>query len=58
MPGSPGSRTGRPPAQRTVRRPAPRRTEPENPLRRVFTRLQRAWDRPLTAYYLIAGGSA
>ncbi|MBT2412160.1 putative lipid II flippase FtsW [Streptomyces sp. ISL-12] len=58
MPGSPGSRTGRPPAQRTVQRPAARRTTPENPVLRLYTRLQRAWDRPLTAYYLIAGGSA
>ncbi|MFK0115925.1 putative lipid II flippase FtsW [Streptomyces sp. NPDC090994] len=58
MPGSPGSRTGRPPAQRTVQRPAARRTAPENPVLRLYTRLQRAWDRPLTAYYLIAGGSA
>ncbi|MDX3310314.1 putative lipid II flippase FtsW [Streptomyces sp. NPDC054884] len=54
----PGSRTGRPPVQRTVRRPSgasrPRR---DNPLRRLHARVQKAWDRPLTAYYLIFGGS-
>ncbi|WP_328435029.1 putative lipid II flippase FtsW [Streptomyces sp. NBC_00425] len=54
----PGSRTGRPPVQRTVRRPAgasrPRRG---NPVRRLHARVQKAWDRPLTAYYLIFGGS-
>ncbi|MFF6801598.1 putative lipid II flippase FtsW [Streptomyces sp. NPDC012616] len=53
-----GSRTGRPPVQRTVRRPAgasrPRR---DNPVRRLHARVQKAWDRPLTAYYLIFGGS-
>ncbi|MEU8710607.1 MULTISPECIES: putative lipid II flippase FtsW [unclassified Streptomyces] len=53
----PGSRTGRPPVQRAVRRPAAPRTSRENPLRRLHTRLNRAWDRPLTAYYLILGGS-
>ncbi|MFD9394555.1 putative lipid II flippase FtsW [Streptomyces sp. NPDC060000] len=54
----PGSRTGRPPVQRTVRKPAdasrPRR---DNPVRRLYTRVHKAWDRPLTAYYLIFGGS-
>ncbi|MEH0543777.1 putative lipid II flippase FtsW [Streptomyces sp. B21-105] len=54
----PGSRTGRPPVQRTVRRPSgasrPRR---DNPVRRLHARVQKAWDRPLTAYYLIFGGS-
>ncbi|MFG2571897.1 putative lipid II flippase FtsW [Streptomyces sp. NBC_00704] len=54
----PGSRTGRPPVQRTVRRPAaPSRSGRDNPLRRLHTRLRKAWDRPLTAYYLIFGGS-
>jgi cell division protein FtsW len=53
----PGSRTGRPPVQRTVRRPAASRAPRENPVRRLHTRLRRAWDRPLTAYYLIFGGS-
>lgn len=53
----PGSRTGRPPVQRAVRRPATPSTSRENPLRRLHTRLNRAWDRPLTAYYLILGGS-
>ncbi|MGX1130054.1 cell division protein FtsW [Streptomyces glaucescens] len=51
----PGSRTGRPPVQRRVVRPstAPR----ENPVVGFYTRTRRAWDRPLTAYYLILGGS-
>ncbi|MFJ9349664.1 putative lipid II flippase FtsW [Streptomyces sp. NPDC101237] len=53
----PGSRTGQPPVQRAVRRPAVSRTSRDNPLRRLRTRLNRAWDRPLTAYYLILGGS-
>ncbi|MBQ0830497.1 putative lipid II flippase FtsW [Streptomyces tagetis] len=56
----PGSRTGRPPVQRAVRRPSaarPARPGQENALRRLHTRLRRAWDRPLTAYYLILGGS-
>ncbi|MFE9168421.1 putative lipid II flippase FtsW [Streptomyces kebangsaanensis] len=57
MPGSPGSRTGGPPAQRTVKRPAAVRTARENPLRNLIVRVRRAWDRPLTAYYLILGGS-
>ncbi|GAA4814651.1 putative lipid II flippase FtsW [Streptomyces ziwulingensis] len=54
----PGSRTGRPPARRAVRRPAAPGPAPQNPVVRLHTRLQRAWDRPLTAYYLILGGSA
>ncbi|MEW2132796.1 putative lipid II flippase FtsW [Streptomyces sp. NPDC005435] len=53
----PGSRTGRPPVQRAARRPAPRPSAPENPLRRLRNRARKAWDRPLTAYYLILGGS-
>ncbi|MBK3628582.1 putative lipid II flippase FtsW [Streptomyces sp. MBT49] len=54
----PGSRTGRPPVQRAVRRPAAAsRTRRDNPVRRLHTRLRKAWDRPLTAYYLIFGGS-
>jgi cell division protein FtsW len=60
MSGSPGSRTGRPPAQRTVRRPAaPRAPGPsrDTPVRSLYHRAQKAWDRPLTAYYLILGGS-
>ncbi|MBC2904479.1 putative lipid II flippase FtsW [Streptomyces cupreus] len=51
------SRTGRPPAQRAVRRPATPRPPRENPLLRLYTRAKKAWDRPLTAYYLILGGS-
>ncbi|WP_437030656.1 putative lipid II flippase FtsW [Streptomyces sp. enrichment culture] len=53
----PGSRTGGPPVART--RPAdagrPRR---ENPVLAFHLRARRAWDRPLTAYYLILGGSS
>ncbi|MGY4975887.1 putative lipid II flippase FtsW [Streptomyces sp. 900105755] len=52
-----GSRTGRPPVQRAVRRPVAPRASQGNPLRRFYTRANRAWDRPLTAYYLILGGS-
>lgn len=52
-----GSRTGRPPVQRAVRRPVAPRASRDNPLQRFYTRAHRAWDRPLTAYYLILGGS-
>jgi cell division protein FtsW len=52
-----GSRTGRPPVQRAVRRPVAPRASRDNPLRRFYTRAHRTWDRPLTAYYLILGGS-
>ncbi|MFF8944935.1 putative lipid II flippase FtsW [Streptomyces sp. NPDC014864] len=54
----PGSRTGRrPPVQRAAGRPATPRTPREHPLRRFLIRARKAWDRPLTAYYLIFGGS-
>ncbi|CAL9399095.1 putative peptidoglycan glycosyltransferase FtsW [Streptomyces sp. enrichment culture] len=53
----PGSRTGRPPVQRAVKRPAAPGPSRENALLRLHTRARRAWDRPLTAYYLILGGS-
>src|SRR4051795_664592 len=53
----PSSRTGRPPVQRAARRPAVSRPSRENPVQRLYTRLRKAWDRPLTAYYLIMGGS-
>ncbi|MFH8804697.1 putative lipid II flippase FtsW [Streptomyces sp. NPDC017936] len=54
----PGSRTGRPPVQRPARRrPATSRPVRDNPVRRLHTRARKAWDRPLTAYYLIFGGS-
>ncbi|MFG2473304.1 putative lipid II flippase FtsW [Streptomyces fagopyri] len=52
-----GSRTGRPPAQRAPRRPAAARPARDNPLGRLVTRARKAWDRPLTAYYLILGSS-
>ncbi|WP_128377677.1 putative lipid II flippase FtsW [Streptomyces cavernae] len=51
------SRTGRPPAPRASGRSATPRTPGENPVRRLVLRARRAWDRPLTAYYLILGGS-
>ncbi|MFC8199809.1 putative lipid II flippase FtsW [Streptomyces sp. NPDC057298] len=53
----PSSRTGRPPVQRAPRRPAGPRPPRDNPVRRLYGRARRAWDRPLTAYYLILGGS-
>ncbi|MDT0569717.1 putative lipid II flippase FtsW [Streptomyces sp. DSM 3412] len=53
----PSSRTSRAPLQRVTRRPPVSRPPRENPLRRLHTRARRAWDRPLTAYYLILGGS-
>ncbi|PKW07251.1 cell division-specific peptidoglycan biosynthesis regulator FtsW [Streptomyces sp. 1222.5] len=53
----PSSRTGRPPVQRASRRPAVSRPARENPVQRFYGRAKRAWDRPLTAYYLILGGS-
>ncbi|MEU0006319.1 putative lipid II flippase FtsW [Streptomyces sp. NPDC006314] len=52
-----GSRTGRPPVQRAARRPPAPRLPRENPVQRLYTRARKAWDRPLTAYYLIVGGS-
>ncbi|MFE1885837.1 putative lipid II flippase FtsW [Streptomyces diastatochromogenes] len=51
------SRTGRPPVQRAAKRPAAPRPPGENPFLRLYTRAHKAWDRPLTAYYLILGGS-
>ncbi|MFF8019893.1 putative lipid II flippase FtsW [Streptomyces sp. NPDC007896] len=52
------SRTGRPPVQRAPRRPAGRPRPPrDNPLRLLYLRAHKAWDRPLTAYYLIFGSS-
>ncbi|MEZ3178506.1 putative lipid II flippase FtsW [Streptomyces pimonensis] len=53
-----GSRTGRPPVQRAVRRPVVPGPPGENPFHALVTRARRAWDRPLTSYYLILGGSA
>lgn len=53
-----GARTRRPPVPR--RAPAPRRPPrlpggEGGPLGRAYRRARRAWDRPLTAYYLIMG---
>lgn len=53
----PSSRTGRPPVQRAVRRPPAPRPPRDNAVTRAYTRARRAWDRPLTAYYLVLGGS-
>ncbi|MET8780991.1 putative lipid II flippase FtsW [Streptomyces sp. NPDC004589] len=48
-------------SSRAVQRPAGRPTGPrssrDNPAGRLVARARRAWDRPLTAYYLILGGS-
>lgn len=52
------SRTGRPPARRAPRPPAVPRPARRNTVRTLHTRARRAWDRPLTAYYVIFGGSA
>ncbi|PWI05049.1 putative lipid II flippase FtsW [Streptomyces sp. NWU339] len=54
----PSSRTGRPPAPRAPRPPAAPRPARRNTVRTLHTRVRRAWDRPLTAYYVILGGSA
>ncbi|MCD9874140.1 putative lipid II flippase FtsW [Streptomyces guryensis] len=53
----PGSRTGRPPVQGAVRRPAASGPARDNAVRRLYLNAKRALDRPLTAYYLIMGGS-
>ncbi|MGW5199655.1 putative lipid II flippase FtsW [Streptomyces spiralis] len=58
MAASPGSRTGRPPVRGAGARPAAGRNPPDNPVRRLVTRARKAWDRPLTAYYVILGGSS
>jgi cell division protein FtsW len=42
--------------QRAARRPAARPAG-DSPLRGLYLRLRRVWDRPLTAYYLIFGSS-
>lgn len=54
-----GALAGRPrkaPERKPAASGAPRPTR-DNPLRRLFERLRRAWDRPLTAYYVILGAS-
>jgi cell division protein FtsW len=43
--------------QGASRRPAAARPTRENPVQGLFRRARKAWDRPLTAYYLILGGS-
>ncbi len=52
------ARTSRPPLQRVTRRPPVPRPPRDNPVRRLHTRVRKAWDRPLTAYYVILGGSS
>ncbi|MBD9731379.1 putative lipid II flippase FtsW [Streptomyces sp. H28] len=54
----PGSRTGRPPVARVSRPATGTRPRRENAVLAFYRRAHRAWDRPLTAYYLILGGSA
>ncbi len=51
----PERRVGRPPAPR--RAPAPRPVPRWVPLGGLVGRVRRAWDRPLTAYYVILGSS-
>ncbi|OAH15587.1 putative lipid II flippase FtsW [Streptomyces jeddahensis] len=51
------SSSSRAPAKRAPVRPAPPRPPRENPLQRLHTQARRAWDRPLTAYYVILGSS-
>lgn len=59
------ARSAKPPtARRTTRQPAPvrppqRPRAPRGPLgfKRLYAQARRTWDRPLTAYYLILGGS-
>ena len=46
-----GAPAARPPEKRWPGRPA------SAPLRRLYTQARRAWDRPLTAYYVILGAS-
>ena len=52
-----GNRTGRPSAPRATGRPAVSSRPGDSPVRRLYARAHRAWDRPLTAYYLILGSS-
>ncbi|WP_432055213.1 putative lipid II flippase FtsW [Streptomyces sp. bgisy022] len=54
----PGSRTGRPPVARVSRPATGTRPRRENAVLAFYRRAHRAWDRPLTAYYLILGGSS
>ncbi|MGW6154718.1 putative lipid II flippase FtsW [Streptomyces sp. NPDC055144] len=55
MPGSSARAARRPPAARPPKKPA--RPARVSPVRRFYTQARRAWDRPLTAYYLILGSS-
>ncbi|KPI21193.1 cell division protein FtsW [Actinobacteria bacterium OK074] len=43
--------------QRPSKRPASARPPRDTPFHRLYRRGRRAWDRPLTAYYLIVGSS-
>ncbi|MGH4027663.1 putative lipid II flippase FtsW [Actinomycetota bacterium Odt1-20B] len=57
MPGS-SARAPRRPRGPVAPRPARMSSPPrESGLRRLYTKARRAWDRPLTAYYLILGSS-
>ncbi|MFC9496697.1 putative lipid II flippase FtsW [Streptomyces sp. NPDC056975] len=55
MPGSSARAARRPPAARPPKKPA--RAARVSPVRRLYAQARRAWDRPLTAYYLILGSS-
>ncbi|WP_077192204.1 putative lipid II flippase FtsW [Streptomyces lydicus] len=57
--GRAGGRSSAPPRspRRTSPVRPPRGSRPRGGPRGLHTRLRRAWDRPLTAYYLILGGS-
>lgn len=55
MPGSSARAARRSPAARPPKKPA--RPARVSPVRRLYTQARRAWDRPLTAYYLILGSS-
>ncbi|MEU4498199.1 putative lipid II flippase FtsW [Streptomyces sp. NBC_00210] len=53
-----GGAVRRPPtARRTARRPSTPRPPRDRGPRRLYEQARRAWDRPLTAYYLILGSS-
>ncbi|WP_376772823.1 putative lipid II flippase FtsW [Streptomyces himalayensis] len=51
------SSSSRTPAKRPPVRPTPLRPPRDNPLRGLHIQVRRAWDRPLTAYYVILGSS-
>ncbi|MCX3063210.1 putative lipid II flippase FtsW [Streptomyces beihaiensis] len=58
MPGSGARTTRRPSVPRPARGPGRVYRARVTPVRRLCTRARRAWDRPLTAYYLILGAGS